>query len=120
MSEKRVGMLGLDVMGQNLALNLAEKGFSVGGYDAWPEPVDRFVAAGAGADIAGYKTLPAFVAARNSLIISVVICITISLLLGVLLSRAGFRSFGSGFLGLTIGSSIHLGKSRFAEQGIVF
>jgi 6-phosphogluconate dehydrogenase len=63
MSLKRVGMLGLGVMGQNLALNLADKGFSVGGHDAWPEPVDRFVAAGAGADIAGYKALGAFVAA---------------------------------------------------------
>src|SRR5215216_2708984 len=64
--------------------------------------------------------IPAFVAARNSLIISVVICIAISLLLGVLLGRAGFGGFGSGFLSLTIGGSIHLGKSRFAEQGVVF
>jgi 6-phosphogluconate dehydrogenase len=63
MSPQQVGMVGLGVMGQNLALNLAEKGFSVGGYDAWPEAVDRFRAAGAGADIAAYKVLAELVAA---------------------------------------------------------
>jgi 6-phosphogluconate dehydrogenase len=63
MNQKRVGMLGLGVMGQNLSLNLAEKGFSVAGYDAWPEPVDRFIQAGVGADISGFKSLPELVAA---------------------------------------------------------
>jgi 6-phosphogluconate dehydrogenase len=63
MGAKQVGMVGLGVMGQNLALNLADKGFSVAGYDAWPDPVDRFVAAGTGADISGEKELAAFVAA---------------------------------------------------------
>ncbi len=36
-----VGMLGLGVMGQNLALNLAEKGYAVSAYDAWPDPIER-------------------------------------------------------------------------------
>ena len=63
MGLKRVGMVGLGVMGQNLALNLAEKGFSVAGYDAWPEPVQRFAAVGTGSDLAGYSALPEFVAA---------------------------------------------------------
>jgi 6-phosphogluconate dehydrogenase len=50
-------MVGLGVMGKNLALNIEEKGFSVAGYDAWPEPVDAFVAAGQGKQIAGFKTV---------------------------------------------------------------
>jgi 6-phosphogluconate dehydrogenase len=69
MSGLKMGMVGLGVMGRNLALNLADKGFSVAGYDAWPEPVDKLVAASkqdstpARADVQGFKDLPAFVAA---------------------------------------------------------
>src|SRR5689334_21028708 len=61
MSEMAMGMLGLGVMGRNLALNIEEKGFSVAAYDAWPEPVDRFVAASQGKQIQGFKDLSAFV-----------------------------------------------------------
>ncbi len=56
MSEMAMGMVGLGVMGRNLALNIEEKGFSVAAYDAWPEPVDRFVASAQGKRIAGFKT----------------------------------------------------------------
>src|SRR6195952_977680 len=59
MSEAHVGVLGLGVMGRNLSL--AEKGFSVSGYDAWPAPVDTLIAAAAGASVQGFKDLPAFV-----------------------------------------------------------
>ncbi len=62
MSEMTIGMIGLGVMGRNLALNIEEKGFSVAAYDAWPEPVDRFVAATSGKRIAGFKELAGFVA----------------------------------------------------------
>jgi 6-phosphogluconate dehydrogenase len=62
MSEMTIGMIGLGVMGRNLALNIEEKGFSVAAYDAWPEPVDRFVAATQGKKIAGFKELAGFVA----------------------------------------------------------
>ena len=61
MSEMAIGMVGLGVMGRNLSLNMEEKGFSVAAFDAWPEPVDRFVAASAGKQIAGFKDLEAFV-----------------------------------------------------------
>jgi 6-phosphogluconate dehydrogenase len=61
MSEMAIGMVGLGVMGRNLALNMEEKGFSVAAWDAWPEPVDRFVAASAGKQIQGFKELEAFV-----------------------------------------------------------
>ena len=65
MGELEIGMVGLGVMGQNLALNIDEKGFSCAGYDAWPEPVDKFIAKGAreGAkNVKGFKDLKEFVA----------------------------------------------------------
>jgi 6-phosphogluconate dehydrogenase len=61
--DKAIGMVGLGVMGRNLALNIEEKGFSVAAYDAWPQPVDAFVASAPGKQIAGYKDPAAFVAA---------------------------------------------------------
>ena len=39
MKDLDIGIIGLGVMGQNLALNIADKGFSVGGWDAWADPV---------------------------------------------------------------------------------
>jgi 6-phosphogluconate dehydrogenase len=61
MSGTQVGMLGLGVMGRNLALNIADHGFSVAGYDAWPEPVDAFVKLSGKAKVQGFKSLPEFV-----------------------------------------------------------
>src|SRR4051794_28768985 len=61
MSEMAIGMVGLGVMGRNLALNIEEKGFSVAAWDAWPEPVDSFVAASKGKQIHGYHELGEFV-----------------------------------------------------------
>ena len=55
-------MVGLGVMGQNLALNIDEKGFSVAGWDAWPEPVDKFAAKAAGRPRAGFKDATELVA----------------------------------------------------------
>src|SRR5690242_11321999 len=64
MAEMQIGMVGLGVMGQNLALNIDEKGFSCAGWDAWPEPVDKFEAKalkeGAKA-VKGFKDLKDFV-----------------------------------------------------------
>jgi 6-phosphogluconate dehydrogenase len=61
MSEMAIGMVGLGVMGRNLALNIEEKGFGVSAWDAWPEPVDKFVASSKGKKIAGFHELAAFV-----------------------------------------------------------
>jgi 6-phosphogluconate dehydrogenase len=58
-----IGMMGLGVMGRNLALNIEEHGFSVAAWDAWPEPVDRFVASAAGKQIRGFHDLADFVKA---------------------------------------------------------
>ena len=38
MKDLDIGIIGLGVMGQNLALNIADKGFSVGGWDALARP----------------------------------------------------------------------------------
>jgi 6-phosphogluconate dehydrogenase len=62
MGEMQFGMVGLGVMGQNLALNMEEKGFPVAAWDAWPEPVDKFIAQVGSAKIRGFKALPDFVA----------------------------------------------------------
>ena len=43
-SHSDIGLIGLAVMGQNLALNIDEKGFSCAAWDAWPEPVDKLEA----------------------------------------------------------------------------
>src|SRR5687768_8297656 len=61
MSELAIGMVGLGVMGRNLALNIEDKGFSCAAYDAWPQPVDRFVAEAQGKRIEGFKDIGAFV-----------------------------------------------------------
>ena len=63
MSEMAIGMVGLGVMGRNLSLNIEEKGFSVAAWDAWPAPVDSFVAAAAGKQIRGFHELADFVKA---------------------------------------------------------
>ncbi|HEX5659474.1 MAG TPA: NADP-dependent phosphogluconate dehydrogenase [Polyangiales bacterium] len=69
MSGLQMGMVGLGVMGRNLALNLADKGFSVGGWDAWPEPVTKLVTAASDdktpnrADVRGFTDLKEFVQA---------------------------------------------------------
>ena len=39
---KQIGVVGLGVMGKNLALNMVSKGYSVATYDAWKEVVDTF------------------------------------------------------------------------------
>src|SRR5262249_39865397 len=61
MGDMAIGMVGLGVMGRNLVLNIEEKGFSASAYDAWPEPVDKFVAQTAGKKIAGFKSMQEFV-----------------------------------------------------------
>jgi 6-phosphogluconate dehydrogenase len=61
MSEMAIGMVGLGVMGRNLALNIEEKGFSVAAWDAWPEPVKAFAAETKGKQIQGFEDLAEFV-----------------------------------------------------------
>lgn len=61
-----MGMVGLGVMGRNLSYNMTDKGFSVAAYDAWPDPVDRFVNEGAGKPVAGFKDLKQFISSLRT------------------------------------------------------
>ena len=58
----QVGVAGLAVMGRGLALNLAEHGFAVAGYNRSSEPTEIFVEAGkaAGYTVTGCATLEEF------------------------------------------------------------
>ncbi|MCA8988803.1 MAG: NADP-dependent phosphogluconate dehydrogenase, partial [Planctomycetaceae bacterium] len=68
-----IGLIGLAVMGQNLVLNMANNGFSVGVYNRTTATTDEFVGglpdrpqdvvhAGTADRIAGYHTIEEFVA----------------------------------------------------------
>ena len=57
------GMIGLAVMGQNLALNVEEHGFSTVVWNMETEWVDKFTRANPGKKFVGTKTFPEFVAA---------------------------------------------------------
>jgi 6-phosphogluconate dehydrogenase len=57
------GMIGLAVMGSNLALNVEEHGFSVAVWNREPEKTDRFLADNGGKKFTGTKTLQELVAA---------------------------------------------------------
>ncbi len=56
------GLIGLAVMGQNLALNVESRGFQVSVFNRSPEATREFVAAHAGKRLIGHETLSAFVA----------------------------------------------------------
>jgi len=59
-----IGLVGLGVMGQNFALNIADHGFSVAAYDRTPEKTRKFIEEGAaGRDIRPGYSLPEFVGA---------------------------------------------------------
>jgi len=62
MSSAQFGMIGLAVMGSNLALNVEEHGFSVAVWNFEPERVDSFLAENPGKKFTGTKTLEDFCA----------------------------------------------------------
>jgi len=59
-----IGLIGLAVMGQNLALNIADHGFQISVFNRTTEKTDKFVAdhPGTPGGLVGTKTLPEFVA----------------------------------------------------------
>jgi 6-phosphogluconate dehydrogenase len=58
-----IGLIGLGVMGQNLALNIERNGYSVAVYDREPPVLDAFVARESGKQIVGAHTPEEFVRA---------------------------------------------------------
>ncbi|MFI5337153.1 MAG: NADP-dependent phosphogluconate dehydrogenase, partial [Opitutales bacterium] len=62
-SHSDIGLVGLAVMGQNLALNIADHGFQISVYNRTTEKTDVFVAAhpATPGGLVGTKTLPEFV-----------------------------------------------------------
>lgn len=52
-----IGMIGLGVMGRNLALNMADHGFAVAGYNRHPDKVAEFEREAAGRNVLGAKSL---------------------------------------------------------------
>ena len=59
------GLIGLAVMGQNLVLNVASRGYSVSVFNRNPEVTGKFVAAHPGQRLTGATTLPEFVASLS-------------------------------------------------------
>ena len=57
-----IGLIGLAVMGQNLVLNMARNGYRVAVYNRTTARMTTFVNAHAGVSVAGWETLPEFVA----------------------------------------------------------
>jgi 6-phosphogluconate dehydrogenase len=66
MDKRHLGIIGLGVMGRNLALNAESKGFSVVGYDADPEKAKQVAEQTAGKNIAVANSLAEFVAALET------------------------------------------------------
>ncbi len=66
MSKQHLGVIGLGVMGRNLALNAESKGFSAAGFDVNQEKVKQFEAVGQGKKIVAARTLKDFVGALET------------------------------------------------------
>jgi 6-phosphogluconate dehydrogenase len=60
MGKQNIGIVGLGVMGENLALNIASRGFSVAGFDLDPKKVDAFAARTQGKNAVAAKTQAEF------------------------------------------------------------
>ncbi len=63
MTQAQFGMIGLAVMGANLALNIEEHGFSVAVWNREPEMTDKFIATNAGKKFTATKSLEELVQA---------------------------------------------------------
>ncbi len=66
MGKQKIGIVGLGVMGRNLALNLAGKGFSVAAHDAWPEQNAVMRNAAGSLDLLAFDDLEAFTSALET------------------------------------------------------
>src|SRR5262249_10285367 len=63
-STAKVGLIGLGVMGENLALNIERNGYSIAVYNRHPDKVDEFMTGRAtGKNVLGFKDEAAFMQA---------------------------------------------------------
>ena len=61
MSKQQIGVIGLAVMGRNLALNIESRGFSVAVYNRTAEKTKQFIAENEGKNLLGTYTMEEFV-----------------------------------------------------------
>lgn len=66
MSKQHIGVVGLAVMGKNLALNMESKGFSVAVYNRSPEKTKELVQEAEGKNLVGCYTVEEFVQALET------------------------------------------------------
>ncbi|XID94503.1 NADP-dependent phosphogluconate dehydrogenase [Paenibacillaceae bacterium WGS1546] len=66
MSKQQIGVVGLAVMGKNLALNIESKGFSVALYNRSPEKTKELLAEAAGRNFVGAYSVEEFVASLET------------------------------------------------------
>jgi 6-phosphogluconate dehydrogenase len=62
MSQAHVGLIGLAVMGENLALNIEEKGFPIAVFNRTVSKVDDFIARNPGKQLIGTHSIEEFIA----------------------------------------------------------
>ena len=66
MSKQHFGIVGLGVMGENLALNIESRGFSVAGFDLDGKKVDNFSKCTQGKQVVAARSLTEFVASLDT------------------------------------------------------
>ncbi|MGC5773128.1 NADP-dependent phosphogluconate dehydrogenase [Paenibacillus pabuli] len=66
MSKQQIGVIGLAVMGKNLALNIESKGFSVSVFNRSPEKTNDLLEEAEGKNLTGAFTIEEFVASLES------------------------------------------------------
>lgn len=67
MMKQEMGVIGLGVMGMNLALNIEDNGYSVSVYDYWTDRTDDFLAnEAAGKNVQGSNSIEEFVASLQA------------------------------------------------------
>lgn len=64
--KKNIGVIGMAVMGKNLALNIADHGYSVSIYNRTTEVMEEVLKENPNSGLTGYKTLGDFVASLES------------------------------------------------------
>lgn len=66
MGKNQIGVIGLAVMGKNLALNIESRGFSISVYNRSSEKTDELVAEAAGKNLTGFYSVVDFVNSLES------------------------------------------------------